>query len=158
MEIIKVPDPVLHEKCSQVSLPLSTEDSKTLNALYSYVKENSDKAVGLAAPQIGVSKRMFAIYYKYKIAGKDVLLNLKMVNPEVIPCYKNRHYYVPGGEGCLSEPGVHVSVKRYERVILRGYDDISKKFVNINLSMFPAAIAQHEMDHLNGILLEDRIS
>ena len=68
-EIIKYPNPLLETKCEQVTLPLSKEDEKILDELYETLK-NTPNSVGLAAPQIGVTKRMFVI--RKVIDGKVV--------------------------------------------------------------------------------------
>ena len=150
-EIIKWPDPILSQKCKEVALPLSKEDEADLNELYDTLK-NTNNAVGLAAPQIGVLKRMFVI--RKQINGK-VIFNCKMVNPVIIP-KGNKKYKVTGGESCLSEPNVYVEVERYKTILLTGYDAIQKKTVMYVLSDFLAAAVQHELDHLNGICLQSK--
>lgn len=150
-EILKYPHPLLEIKCEQVTLPLSKEDEKILDELYETLK-NTPNSVGLAAPQIGVTKRMFVIR---KIIDCKVVFNCKMVNPVIIP-KGTKTYKVPGGEGCLSEPGIHVEVVRRKSVLLTGYDAIQKKKVMYMLNDFLAAVAQHELDHLNGICLQSK--
>ncbi len=150
-EIIKYPNPLLETKCEQVTLPLSKEDEKILDELYETLK-NTPNSVGLAAPQIGVTKRMFVIR---KVIDGKVVFNCKMVNPIIIP-KGTKTYKVPGGEGCLSEPGIYVEVVRKKSVLLTGYDAIQKKKVMYMLNDFLAAVAQHELDHLNGICLQSK--
>ena len=152
MKIITAPNPILKTKCQEVSFPLTEEDKKLLDNMFEYVKQHSKDAVGLSAPQVGVAKRMFVIY---RTNSNGTVTQFKMVNPIVIPCKKQQHYYVLGGEGCLSEPNIKVSVKRYRNVLLCGFDTIRNKKIQITLTDFDAAIAQHEYDHLEGKLLED---
>ena len=150
MNIIKYPDPILKTICEEVKLPLSKEDAELLDNLYKTMKE-VETAVGLAAPQVGVPKRMFVIRL---VSDGKCLFNCKMVNPKIIPTGP-KTYVVPGGEGCLSEPDINIEVPRYKTIILLGYDAIKKQNVHYQLNGYLAAIAQHEMDHLNGILLHD---
>ena len=151
MEIVKYPDPVLRKKAAEVKLPLSQEDKELLDELYRTMKNSKVPAVGLSAPQLGVSKRMIAICLARQ--GK-VLFNCKMVNPKIISL-TTKVYYVPGGEGCFSEPDVHVMVPRKKRIMLVGYDAIRKQNMQYVLEDYLAAVAQHEVDHLEGKLLHD---
>lgn len=156
LKLVMYPDERLLKECKKVKLPLSNEDEELLNAMYSWLKEHAKDAVGIAAPQFGVTKRMFCIKYHNKDTKESV--SLKMVNPIIV---EDRHYnkkgtdvyYVPDGEACLSEPGYRKQVSRKKHIILMGYDHIKKQNVSIPLSDFAAAIAQHELDHLNGICL-----
>lgn len=149
-ELVLYPDKRLSKKSEEVKLPLSKEDEELLNAMYDFVKEH-ETAVGLAAPQFGVNKRMFVIRYKYPNGS---IFNCKMVNPKLVIQGKST-YVAEGGEGCLSEPGVEVGVTRHRNVVLIGYDAITKSNVYYPLHNFTACIAQHEMDHLDGILLHN---
>lgn len=149
-KLIEYPNEILSKKCEEVKLPLSKEDEELLNKMYEYVKSHPT-AVGLAAPQFGVSKRMIAIRHK---DSQGTVFNCKMVNPKIV-VKGNKTYYVPNGESCLSEPDIQTVVQRHKDVLLMGYDLFTKSYVTYHLSNFRAAIAQHEVDHLNGILLHD---
>lgn len=154
-ELIIYPNPILKKECEKVKFPLSKEDRELLDEMYNFVKNPDNGAVGLAAPQFGVSKNMFVVRHKNASTGK-IDFQVKMVNPTVMPDFgAKRTYCVEGGEGCLSEPGKHVAVNRYNKVILMGYDAITNKFVKFKLTGFLSAVAQHEQDHLRGKLLSD---
>ena len=147
-ELIEYPNPILETVCEEVKLPLSKEDENLLNQMYEYIKTHPT-AVGLAAPQFGVAKRMIVIRHKDYMGN---VFNCKMVNPKIV-VKGNKNYFVPEGEKCLSEPDFQIEVKRHKDILLIGYDTIKKANVTYPLSNFRAAIAQHEVDHLNGILL-----
>jgi peptide deformylase len=107
--------------------------------------------VGLAAPQIGVSLRLFVIDVA---VGDDVPSDLRtFINPEILEtngeiCYE---------EGCLSFPGVHEEVERAERVRVRAQDVDGNTFELETDGLLAIAI-QHEHDHLEGKLLVDHLS
>jgi peptide deformylase len=107
--------------------------------------------VGLAAPQIGVSLRLFVI--DVAIAD-DAPSDLRtFINPEIVEqvgtvCYE---------EGCLSFPGVHESVDRAERVRVRAQDETGQTF-ELEADGLLAIAIQHEHDHLEGKLLVDHLS
>ena len=106
--------------------------------------------LGLAANQVGVSQRMF-VYDIHWREGRRKLLTV--VNPEII----HKEGEVVEEEGCLSLPEYHEFVKRAEKVIVRGYDQ-NEREVKIEAEGLMARVIQHEIDHLDGKLLIDRLS
>ena len=151
-KLVLYPAPVLRTVCEEVKLPLSKENKDLLDEMYNYIKDPENHALGLAAPQFGVAKRMIVVRLIYT----DYKLCLKLVNPRIVIQDKT-HYFVLDGESCLSEPDLTVSVPRAKVILLMGYDAITKKQIALKLDRFPAAVVQHEVDHLNGILLHDYI-
>jgi peptide deformylase len=106
--------------------------------------------VGLAAPQIGVSLRVFVI----DIAGENEPSQLRaFINPEFV----EKHGVIVWEEGCLSFPGVHVEIERAERVKVRALDAQGKEF-ELEADGLLAIALQHEYDHLDGKLMTDRVS
>ena len=106
--------------------------------------------VGLAAPQIGVAKRVFVI----DIADADHPSELRtFINPEIVA----REGETVWEEGCLSFPGIHEEVERAEKVTVRalGLDGATFELVAEGLL---AIAVQHEYDHLDGALMVDRVS
>src|SRR5271165_4976885 len=103
--------------------------------------------VGLAATQIGILHRVLV----YRAYADDPLTVL--VNPEL---EWSSEELVAGEEGCLSLPGVHVEVERAAEVRVRARDERGKEIV-VEAEGLDARIIQHEMDHLDGILILDRI-
>jgi peptide deformylase len=104
--------------------------------------------VGLAATQLGVLHRVLV----YKAYVDDPLTAL--VNPELEWCSEELEL---GDEGCLSLPGVHVEVERHARLRVRGRDQAGRQ-LQIEAEGLEARVIQHEIDHLDGVLILDRIS
>jgi peptide deformylase len=104
--------------------------------------------VGLAATQLGVLHRVLV----YKAYVEDPVTAL--VNPEIEWMSDELEL---GNEGCLSLPGVHVEVERHARMRVRGRDEAGDE-VELDAEGFEARVIQHEIDHLNGVLILDRIS
>lgn len=107
--------------------------------------------VGLAAPQIGVSKRLFIVDVAN---GEDEASDLRVfVNPEIL----EREGEVAFEEGCLSFPGIREEIPRAERVKLRAYDAQGQSF-ELEAEGLLAVAVQHESDHLDGRLMIDHLS
>lgn len=146
LEIKKYPDNILRKKTS----PVTTFDA-ALQRLIDDMIETMYAApgVGLAANQVGVSRQVAVI----DVSGQDEHSSLiVLINPEII------HFEDEASieEGCLSIPGYTTVVKRAERVIVRCCDREGKE-IEIEGDGILARALQHEIDHLNGILLIDRI-
>jgi peptide deformylase len=110
---------------------------------------NDALGVGLAAPQVGVSQRLLV----YRV-GVDAPL-IALVNPELEWVSKDAEEV--GEEGCLSIPGVGVDVERPVYVRVRAVDEYGDPRV-VEASGLEARVIQHEMDHLDGVLILDRTS
>ncbi|MDF2628887.1 MAG: polypeptide deformylase [Symbiobacteriaceae bacterium] len=104
--------------------------------------------VGLAAPQVGVSKRVIVIDPHDEETGL-----IQLVNPEIVA----KEGWVSGSEGCLSIPGYLGDVYRYEKVQVVALDRSGRK-VYIDAEGWLARIFQHEIDHLDGVLYTDKCS
>src|SRR5215211_2808 len=104
--------------------------------------------VGLAAPQVGLSQRLLV----YRVGHEAPLI--AVVNPEVEWTSNDEE---PLEEGCLSLPGVHVDVDRPIHVRVRAQDEHGDERL-IEASGLEARVLQHEIDHLNGVLILDRTS
>lgn len=100
--------------------------------------------VGIAAPQIGVSERIFLM----TLDNKKVL---PMINPEILEFAEDREW---GEEGCLSLPNQWGQVERSTGVVIR-FTDLKGQTVTMKFTGFEAREIQHELDHLNGILFTD---
>ncbi|MDH7576487.1 MAG: peptide deformylase [Bacillota bacterium] len=140
-KIVELGDPVLREKASPVP-----EVNKNIRKLLDNLAETmyAAKGVGLAAPQIGVSKRVIVV---------DVGEGLwELINPEIIV----RQGEEVGVEGCLSIPGITGEVKRAARVLVKGWDRNGNP-IEIKASGWGARALQHETDHLDGILFIDKV-
>lgn len=111
------------------------------------------EGIGLAAPQVGVSKRILVIDIAQK-DGEDKRAPQYFVNPEITWSSEELNVY---NEGCLSVPDQYADVERPEKIKLK-YLDYHGKAQEIETGGMLATVLQHEMDHLNGILFVDHLS
>lgn len=139
-KIVEAGDDVLRETARRVT-KLGDNIDKLLNNMRDTMYAN--KGVGLAAPQIGISKRVIVVD-----VGEGLV---ELVNPEIVDAQGSQ----TGTEGCLSIPGVVGEVTRAERVKVSGLDRKGNN-VEIDARGFFARALQHEIDHLNGILFIDK--
>ena len=107
--------------------------------------------VGLAAPQIHEDLRLFVALLDDDPGGDSEAF--VVVNPEIIPLSETK---AEGWEGCLSIPDIRGMVPRYTDILVRALDRTGRK-VELTLKGFPARVAQHETDHLDGVLFFDRM-
>jgi len=125
---------------------------------------HKNDGVGLAAPQMGINKRLVVIDYKpdaEKVSNPIThgesylipLMPLALVNPEIVSSSKETIIYE---EGCLSVPQIYANVERPKKVILKA-KLFSGEEINIECGGLLSIIIQHEIDHLNGILFVDRV-
>ena len=154
LEIYTVDDPrqlaVLRSKSRKVQAV-----TPSLVALAQEMLETMRNAngVGLAAPQIGVTQRLFVAELPEDEEANQPQLTVILFNPEII---KGRGEQV-GFEGCLSIPGYVGEVARYEQVVVKGLDEMGKA-VRHRVEGYLARVFQHEIDHLDGILYTDRLT
>ncbi len=143
--IILHPDPRLKKTCP----PVETVDDD-IRALADDMLETMYEApgVGLAAPQVGVLKRVFVMDCNREDAGKEPTV---CINPEIISASE---VMVTSEEGCLSIPDIYDDVTRPETVRLR-FLDRNGKVEERDLDGLWSTCAQHELDHLNGKLFID---
>lgn len=165
-DIIKDVSPLIREKSKAVALPLSQEDKTTLTNMLQYVKDSQDSklaqlnnlrpAVGIAAIQLGIPKKMLAVV----VPGEkdDEVIAYALANPRIISESLQRAY-LKNGEGCLSVEDEHAGlVPRAARVSIKSYDLIQNKEIIIKAKNYLAIVLQHEIDHFNGTLFYDRIN
>lgn len=108
-------------------------------------------AVAIAAPQIGVAKRIFLVEDQSG-AEEERFPTLIAINPKIIKCSKKTHEV---GEGCLSVPDEYGMVRRHKNVTLRALDENGSEFER-GAGGLLSQIIQHECDHLDGTLFIDR--
>jgi peptide deformylase len=166
--IIREGHPTLTKVAKDVRIPLSKSDKKTLSDMLEFIKNSQNDelvekyelrpAVGLAAPQINISKRMFAVH----VTDFDgTLYSYALVNP-IITSKSKEIIYIPGGEGCLSvDRETEGLTPRYEKVTIEGYhyDIVADQLVPIELhvSGYVGIVFQHEYDHIDGILYVSKL-
>lgn len=164
--IVKDNENLIREKSQDVKLPLSDEDREILQSLYTYVLDSTDPskieeenlrpAVGIAAIQIGINKKLIAVILK----GEDgeIEYQYALANPKIVS-YSIEEAYLASGEGCLSVEKDHEGyVYRHRRIKVKGYDMLTDKEVVIKASDYLAIVLQHELDHFNGTLFYDHIN
>ena len=147
LPIIKAPDPLLRIKSKHIS-SVGKEEKKLLEDMIDTMY--AAPGVGLSAVQIGVAKRMIVI----DTSKSDLTSNIKMINPEII--WESEEDQL-NEEGCLSFPDQFVEVLRPKEIkvnfINENEESITSTFIG-----FEAVIIQHEIDHLDGNLLIDKVS
>ncbi|MGE7826367.1 peptide deformylase [Paenibacillus sp. NPDC093718] len=139
--IVKEPDEVLHKKAKEVT-KITPNVQKLLDDMADTMYDA--EGVGLAAPQVGILKRLIVID-----AGDEHGL-IKMINPEIMESEGEQF----GPEGCLSIPGWNGDVRRAEKVTVKGLDREGKELVITGTGLLARAF-QHEIDHLNGVLFTE---
>ncbi|MBR5599021.1 MAG: peptide deformylase [Alphaproteobacteria bacterium] len=151
LELYTFPHKILSKKCDEVEC-VNDELRKFLDDMLETMY--SDSGVGLAAPQVGVSKRIVVIDDKVTDEGVAGPHPLYMVNPVIVEKSEDMILF---NEGCLSVPGQSAEVERHQWVKVR-YLDYFGKEQELLAEDYLAVIIQHETDHLDGILYIDRIS
>lgn len=140
--VVKIPHPILRQTATEV-----TELSKKIDKLVLEMSRILKLAngVGLAAPQVGVGKRLILVAPEgYKM--------MALLNP-IITSSEGEQI---GQEGCLSIPGLYGDVKRALKIEVNA-NDAKGNPVTLELEGMPARIVQHEFDHLDGVLFIDKV-
>jgi peptide deformylase len=144
---------ILRTACSEVPVPLDAETKRAIAKLRDAFLERDD-AVGLAAPQIGIGKRIIAFRFR-NFDDKDPALRSQdyeiLVNPRITQA---RGEPVLGEEGCLSCPDIRVEISRPPEIKVRACNAEGKKVSRRYLD-FAARVVQHEIDHLDGKMIVD---
>lgn len=168
-DIILEGDPLLRKKASKIKLPLLNEEKKLIKDILIYIILSQDEnkaqefnlkpAVGLAAPQVAISKRMFGMVVS-DMDGKDYIYGV--INPIILKKSKEMTY-LNDGEGCLSvvRDTNHFITPRHKEIEVSflNYNIQTDKFERIKTTLkgYPAIVFQHEYDHLDGILFIDKM-
>ncbi len=134
-------DPVLKRKCKEVE-ELNGDIQKFINIMSRIMYQY--KGIGLAAPQLGILKRIIIADI-----GEGLLT---FINPKIIWCQGKEVME----EGCLSIPGINLEIKRSQEVIVEGMDKKGEQ-VQYGARGLLGRVLQHEIDHLDGILIIDRV-
>lgn len=140
------PDPVLRERCGPVD-PASEEVRAVARRMIELMHEAP--GVGLAAPQVGLPWRLFVANWTGDEGDDHVFMNPELVDPSAATAAKD--------EGCLSLPEVQAEVTRPREVTIRAVGLDGEAFER-TASGFPARVWQHEFDHLEGVLILDKMT
>jgi peptide deformylase len=143
-------DPILREVCQPVT---EFDDRLAEEAKEMIETMHRERGIGLAAPQVGMSKRLIVVVRMKDTEDVDAEA-FALVNPEIIEKSKQTWEYE---EGCLCIPGVVGKVVRPEDVVVR-YQDLEGNELTIDANGMLARVLQHEIDHLNGRLFVDYFS
>ena len=146
-EVVKYPDPVLakpSEKVTEFTPELAEFVEEMFETMY------AAQGIGLAAPQIAVSKQITVIDISFKERPED---KIALINPEVID-RRGKQYE---DEGCLSLPEIYEKVQRDEWVKVRA-QNVKGEFFEVEGEELLSRALQHEIDHLHGILFLDHLS
>jgi peptide deformylase len=147
LEILKYPDPRLREVAKAVE-KVTDETRKLVEAMAETMYAAS--GCGLAATQVGIAARIFVI----DIAGEDEVSDLRVfINPEILHTEGSQTWE----EGCLSFPGAAEEIRRADRVRVKALDQYGKTF-ELEATGLMAIAIQHENDHLDGVLLIDKLN
>jgi peptide deformylase len=169
-DVIREGHPTLEMKANEVEIPLTDENKETLKLMMEFLENSQNPeiseeyeirpGVGLAAPQINISKRMIAVLTTDE--KNEKLYKLLLVNPKIIS-HSVKKVYIPGGEGCLSvDRETEGITARHKKITVRAHlynpetDELKK--VEIRVSGYVAVVLQHEIDHLDGILFTTKLN
>lgn len=135
-------DPVLKAEASEIT-EIDGKVARLVDDLFDTL-HTSDNGLAIAAPQVGVQKRVFA----WEIEGE----RMAVINPTIVESSGEWVY----DEGCLSIPGLYVEMVRPNHVLLRGYN-VDGDEIELEADELIGRMFQHETDHLHGILMFDRM-
>ena len=138
----KIGDPILNKVCKEVR-EVNDRTRELINDMFETMYES--EGVGLAAPQVGILKRIVVI----DVTGEDPIL---LINPEILSIDGEQTGY----EGCLSVPGKTGVVTRPNHVKVKAYNEDMEEFTLEGEELLARAIC-HELDHLDGKLYVDRV-
>ena len=146
-DVVVYPQATLRKKSENV-----IEISEEIKDLIRDMKETmyASRGIGLAAPQVGVNQRVIVVDVTPYEPGQRPFA---LINPEIV----SGEGEVESTEGCLSVPGLLETIKRKEKVTARGIDEEGKE-LEIEATGMLAICLQHEIDHLNGMTIVERLS
>ncbi|HHN64529.1 MAG TPA: peptide deformylase [Nitrospirae bacterium] len=147
LEIKRYPDPVLKKK----ALPVEELNGELQGLIDSMIETMyAAPGIGLAAPQVGESKRLIVVDVSTREEKHPLIV---LINPVIVSVEGK----IDSEEGCLSVPGYTSTIRRSERVLVKGVDREGRP-VEIEATGLLSRVLQHEIDHLDGILFIDRLS
>lgn len=163
-DIVREGHPALRKKAEALTFPLTEKEREIGEKLLEYVINSQDDeiaekyelraGIGLAAPQVAHSIRMFALHIEHDDQEPTSFI---AVNPKIIS-HSVEKTYLSSGEGCLSvDRDVEGFVPRYARITIKAFDLDGNEFKK-RLKELDAIAFQHELDHLNGIMFYDHIN
>jgi peptide deformylase len=146
LSIVTYPDPILTGKARKVA-DVNGDTKKLMEDMLETMY--AAPGVGLAAPQVGVDRRIIVV----DAGGEEKREPILLANPEIVSCEGK----AVGEEGCLSLPEFREKITRSEKVCVRGINEHGNE-VTYDAEGVLAVVFQHEIDHLDGVLLINRVS
>lgn len=143
------PEPVLR-KTAEVVTAFDDELEETVEAMYRLMFES--QGVGLAAPQVSIRRRILVMNEEGDKEKPE--LNLALINPKIVERTGDKTLME---EGCLSFPGIFAEIARPEDCVVEAVD-LKGQPLRLEMTGFLSRVLQHEYDHLEGVLLVDRMS
>ena len=147
LKIVNYPDPILLDVAKPV-LEFDDDLRTLVKDMFRAMYKN--RGVGLAAPQVGESKRLFVMDCS---GGEDESQKIALINPEIIAQEGEQI----GEEGCLSFPGIYTKIEREMRVVVRA-QNVDGEIFELDGTDLTARCVLHETDHCEGIVFLDRMS
>ena len=150
-EIKTLKDPVLRRPAKKIE-KVTPEIRKLIDDMFETM--HAANGLGLAAPQVGVSQRIFVVEIEKDEDTPNSGIAYALINPEIVKASDERDI---GPEGCLSIPGWRGEVERANKVLLRALDRDGKR-IRVEVEGLAARAMQHELDHLDGVLFIDKLT
>ncbi|OJF95701.1 peptide deformylase [Alkalibacterium sp. 20] len=166
-DVIREGHPALRKVAKTITIPLNDEEKNLAEEMLEFLKNSQDPeiaekyelrpGVGIAAPQVDVSKRIIAVHVPADDPeATEPEFSTVLVNPRIIS-HSVQQSCLPEGEGCLSvDREIPGYVPRHKRIKVE-YFDLKGNKQHKRLKDFSAIVVQHEIDHLNGVMFFDRI-
>ncbi len=143
MKILEYPNENLRKVSKEVKNPTSVEIKQLILEMIQTLRANN--GLGLAAPQVGKNLKICVIEIENEL--------FVLINPEIKNLSKEK---IPSEEGCLSFPNKFIDIQRHKRIKIKAID-LNGKSQIIRAKGLLARVIQHEIDHLNGVLIVDRV-
>ena len=152
--VLRMGHPLLNQRAAEVEAFNTPELDRLIEDMLDTMQ--AEDGAGLAAPQIGISRRVVVFGFDNNPRYQDApaVPRTILINPHIKPLGETME---DGWEGCLSVPGMRGVVPRYTKIEYRGFD-ASGEPIRVEADGFHARVVQHECDHLDGILYPQRIS
>lgn len=148
LKIHTIPDPILRKEATKAK---PTDQIRALAEEMHGIQKKS-QGIGLAAPQVGQSVKLFVMGVDKNKPGENFPLKTIWLNPKII---NKSTRNMLGVEGCLSVPNIELAIERFDSATVAGQDEFGHSRT-VTYNGYGAQVAQHEIDHLNGILFIDR--
>jgi peptide deformylase len=149
LNLVTVPNPILKKKAKAVE-KVDTEITRIVEEMIFTLENNPRRGIGLAAPQVGLSVRVIIVK---SARNSDNSITYALINPEIVSkSFETELEY----EGCLSIPDTYGQVERAKKVVVKALNKAGKK-ITIKAADLFARVLQHEIDHLDGILMTEKI-